>query len=602
MNTPSTGTTHRSHLLVSVVLLTIVTLLAFANAWHDNLVFDDRAFVGPDRLAELPQFHEAFTRDVWGNAHAGKGLYRPLLLISLEVETRLFGEWTPGYHMVNVLFHLAASLLLLGFVRFLLARGGRPDRLSELAALLAALVFAVHPVHTEVINSVFNGSSIYVSLFAIAGLWWLLHYLESKPAKAWFGLGVAYTIGILFKESALVLPGIAVALVVLLTPGSARERMQRFLPVFWLLLPLAAYFALRAAALTTGGEAIDEDLVVMLDNTRLPGQETLASALLVAGMGLKMLLWPHPLQIFYGYATPLMSVVLIGGQLVLAALAVYRFAKGRPALAAGLAFYYVAMMPATRLVSMDGSSPHMAERYLYFPSIGLAITLAFVFVALLRRFGVRPVTAVMLPLLLFLSILCWERNYEWSSEQTLFETEYALGNHGISTVRVLISTHMRAGRSDRVVEICDENESFLDEFSVLAGTCAMAYQKQGRSDDAIRWLETTLDHDGTWLKSRIALAKIQLQQGNRQEGADHFAYIVNRVEKPAQKEFFKGQLYVHVYPGSRKYLELALSHFENAARLDPEMESAVEWIEFVSEILDPSGDSKPEAPEIEEKG
>ena len=600
MNTAATGKPSRSRLLVSVILLTVITLLAFANAWHDSLVFDDKIHVGPDRLNALPVLYEAFQRDIWGNAHGGRGLYRPLLQITFELETRLFGDWLPGYHMVNVLLHLGASLLLLGFLRMLLARHGHAGSTGELAALLGALVFAVHPVHTEVINSVFNGSSIHVSILAIAGLWWLLHHLESSPARAWIGLGAAYSTAIFFKESALVLPGIAVAMIVLLTPGSAVQRIRRFLPVFWLLIPIAIYFFARANALSGGSEDIDKDLNMMLDSTRLASQQTLASALRVCGVGLKLFLWPHPLQIFYSYLSPLMSATLLGGQLLLALLALYRFLKGRPALAAGLAFYYVAMMPATRLISMDGSWPHIAERYLYYPSIGLAIALAFGCAALLRRFGSRAVVAVALPLVLLLSVLCWERNYEWSSEIMLFETEYSLGNNGLAIIRILASAHLLEGRYSRITDICDENDSKIQASGKLASTCAVAYLNTNRLEDAIRALEYSLEDKETWLKSRVALAKLEIQRGNRQEGANHFTYIINRLEKPYQKEFFKGLLYFHVYPNSPKYLQVARTHLETALQLNPEMKAAQQWIEYVDGILDPSDGEAPVAPEIEE--
>ena len=54
MNNAQTNAPSRSRLLVSVVLLTVITLLAFANAWHDSLVFDDKVHVGPGQGNDLP--------------------------------------------------------------------------------------------------------------------------------------------------------------------------------------------------------------------------------------------------------------------------------------------------------------------------------------------------------------------------------------------------------------------------------------------------------------------------------------------------------------------------------------------------------------------
>ena len=202
INSINAGTTSehppRRH-WVAVLLLTLLTLMAHANAWHDAVVFDDRAFFGPDRRVVLESLPEAFERELWGGGGYGYGLYRPLLLIHFELENRVFGDWLRGYHAVNVLLNLAVTLLLYGFLAALMRRSGVGDRAATLAAVLAALAFAVHPAHAEVVNSAFNRSSMFVALFAIGGLWWLFHYLERRPAIAWTGFGLLYTVSIFFK-------------------------------------------------------------------------------------------------------------------------------------------------------------------------------------------------------------------------------------------------------------------------------------------------------------------------------------------------------------------------------------------------------------------
>ena len=106
----------RSKTWTALIVLTVVTLLTFANAAHDALVFDDKFFVGPNKNAQLDNLGDAFKQDLWGKNRRGKGLYRPLLLIKFELETRLFGAWLPGYHLVNIFMHLAATLALFGFL------------------------------------------------------------------------------------------------------------------------------------------------------------------------------------------------------------------------------------------------------------------------------------------------------------------------------------------------------------------------------------------------------------------------------------------------------------------------------------------------------
>ncbi len=196
-----------------LILLVVVTFLAYANAWPDKLVWDDTIFAVSDRfsglgLAGMARF---FSEDVWAVTGFDSGLYRPLLLLSIMLDARLFGHWAAGYHLVNILLHVLTTLLVYGFVRYLMGVSGGQSALSGPAALLAAVVFGVHPIHTEVVNSIFNRSEILVSLGLVGGLWWFLRTRETQPKKAWCGLSLIYLLVILCRESGAMLPALAVA-------------------------------------------------------------------------------------------------------------------------------------------------------------------------------------------------------------------------------------------------------------------------------------------------------------------------------------------------------------------------------------------------------
>jgi hypothetical protein len=66
---------------------------------------------------------------------------------------------------------------------------------------MAALLFGVHPIHTEVVNSVFNGSEILVTIGVIGGLQWFLDCQDKQPAKAWLGLNLVYLLVLFCRES-----------------------------------------------------------------------------------------------------------------------------------------------------------------------------------------------------------------------------------------------------------------------------------------------------------------------------------------------------------------------------------------------------------------
>jgi len=287
-----------------LLVLTVITLLAFANGWPNTLVLDDHAFAGTNRPAVLDSPLYVFTHDAWSALGIDSGLYRPLLLLNLSLESRIFGNWFSGYHLVSIFLHLLVTILAYGFFRQLLRVTDSRSNFSDLYALLAAAVFAVHPAHTEAVNSIFNRSEILVALFGLAGLWWLLHYLKTRPLRAWAGLAIAYLLAMLSKENAVVIPGLAVVIVLLITEGGLKSRIVKCLPVFWLLLPLALYMAMRAHALAqTGLEAADtvratDEAVILLNGFRIPDVSMLLSVAAVLGRAIKVLVWPDPLHLY----------------------------------------------------------------------------------------------------------------------------------------------------------------------------------------------------------------------------------------------------------------------------------------------------------------
>lgn len=587
----ATSRGRRSRTWWAMIVLTIVTLLAYSNAAHESLVLDDKAFVGPGTKLGLQKPTDAFLVDIWEKSVVSSGLYRPLLMISFHFENRLFEQWPVGFHLVNILLHLVACLLLFGFLRHLLSKRGYAEKTSALAALLAAVIFAVHPVHTEVVNSVFNRSSIYVSIFAIIGLWWLFSRLDTRPVMAWLGLGAIYSLAILFKESALVIPGIAAMMVILMTPGNLLERMRRFLPVFYLLLPIIVFFFIRSIALAPGQAEVESagGAGALAQLSWLPDRETWLKVMGNMGRGLWVTLWPYPLRLYYSVHATDLLILLAVFQGILAALAVYLLVKGRPALAVGLAFFYLAMLPASRLISLDSIPPNLQERYLYFPSVGLAITLSFALAYLIQRLDPRKILAGALVLVFVLTALTWDRNHEWSSEYLLFRTEYDRGYRGYHAVRLIVGALAEDGNHRDIVEICEENPKMQARIARFSNTCALAYRNLGQTDDAIRSFEMTARHKAHWFEANMMIANILIQAGRPQEGADRYVQLINETDDPVVKEIMKGVMFLQLYPGNRQKLLEARGYFEQALFFDPNSEEAKAWIEHVDSMLNPQG-------------
>jgi protein O-mannosyl-transferase len=133
MQIQSTLPARRVSLWIAAPLILGLTLACYWPALHGGLVWDDDFHVTKPELRSVAGLWQ-----IWSNVYAVHQYY-PLLHSAFWIEHRVWGDATLGYHLTNVLLHAAAALLLAKILRHL----GVPG------ALLAALIFSVHPVCVE---------------------------------------------------------------------------------------------------------------------------------------------------------------------------------------------------------------------------------------------------------------------------------------------------------------------------------------------------------------------------------------------------------------------------------------------------------------------
>lgn len=557
-------------------LLSIFTFIAFANAWPDRLVFDDRVFADPGRFAALGpgDLLRFFTEDLWASTGDTSSLYRPLLLLLIAGEALLFGDWFAGYHLVNVSLHVLATVLVYGFATRLLRRCGHPKAEARQFAFLAALVFGVHPIHTEVVNSVFNASEILVTIGVAGGLSWFLDRQERQPVKAWAGLNLVFLLVLFCRESGAALPLLVVAMLWLTSTDSWLRRLRACAPVFTLLVPLGIYLALRSQALDgggaamPGGESAQESAAPLSDYGLEFGFSKLQPAILLWFESLKQLVWPHPLQLYYDPSTVNVWLAL-AAQLALLATAVVAWLRRQPLLLAGLAFFYLAILPSSRIISEPGAQAMLSDRFLYLPSIGFVLVLAFALRLLARttRFNVAALATLVISLAMI--PLTWARNADWADEIRLFERDYARLQAKRPILDTLLSAHLREGNAARAAEICDENRQLIRDGHTFGTHCGSAYSQMGRYRDAeqayldVKWASAKVFAD-------FNLGLMYYHLGRRAEAEERIESAIAAEPTHFLKRYFRAVALIQMHPRDRAKLLEAQALLQQALELQPQ--------------------------------
>ncbi len=314
-------------------------LLAYARSPWGAFQYDDFNVI----------VHNAAVHDL---SHWGGGL-RPLLKLTYALNWAASpAPW--GFLLVNLALHALNTWLVFELIRALAPRLGLREG-TELPALMGALVFALHPVQTEAVAYISGRSASLMATFCLASL---LLSLRGRLA----GALACFTLAAATKETALVLPALAIWIHKDSAPADRRRMLGAFLALgvamslVVLLHPgygrlLAFSFALRGAA------------------------EQLQGALVgLAYLGRK-LLWPAALNIdpplaAHGWTPEALAMLLLLGGLIAVAAAP---ARSRPWLGLGIGWFLLTLLPT------QGPVPRLDlanERHLYLPLAGVALLVA----------------------------------------------------------------------------------------------------------------------------------------------------------------------------------------------------------------------------------
>jgi len=398
------------------VALTALALAATAPGFGNQFVQDDLPLIlKNETIHSLARPQKFFTTPYWHDPFP-PALYRPLATTALAV------QWTAGGGSPAVYRWVSTALL-----------AGAAIALFELAALLLPLaaaaavsgLFVVHPVHVEATAlGVNQGELAVVLLLCWATAWYIRIRRKGDPVPAEAGgLVLLFAAAGLFKEHALVFPGILIAadLLLIRDPRPTRVRLARLRPLYLMLILVAlAIVASRSAVL--GG-----DLVGTFSADGLAGSGPIRRAITMTGVvpeWARLLFWPAHLQADYGpdelvSASGWGLMQWVGAGLLAVSLILLLACRRRlPVLAFGLCWIAVAIFPVSNVLVPTGII--LAERTLVLASAGAMLGIGALVSVAWRAGAQRWITATLVGILVVLGALrTRSRDLVWHDQGTL---------------------------------------------------------------------------------------------------------------------------------------------------------------------------------------
>ncbi len=453
------------------IIISILGLVLYANTFNHEYALDDDLIVcgntyvlrGVDGIGDIMKndIFDSYNKSLNAEANLAGGRFRPFSLATFAIEQEFIGTMPDGIkddswdlnknkiqdanedinhdgvfndkdpktkgmafrHINNVLLYiLSVCLLYLFLSRFFFIE-------NKLLALLTAILFLAHPIHTEVVANVKSRDEILSLMFMILTMHFSFLYVETKKMKNLIWALVCYFIALLSKEYG--------ATLLIILPVSLYVYYKKFkfsdVPalLIGLVITFGIYYAMRSSVVLGLGDNAKQD-AELLNNPFMSATaiQAIATKIFINLKYFILLLMPMTLSCDYSYnvipfrtfANPevwLSLVILIG----LAVATVITLRK-RSWLVIPLLFILMHLILINNFLFNIGAT--MGERLVYHSSFGVCILIVYGWYYLFNNIiKVNPqyVTFALLPLIAFYSIKTIARNPAWKNNQTLYLTD-----------------------------------------------------------------------------------------------------------------------------------------------------------------------------------
>lgn len=489
-------------------------IAAYANTLPNGFVWDDASSILLHQHVQSPaNVLDLFTEDQHAFAGGQGNFYRPLLSVTFMADYAFatgftFEHESPEtlstipFHFSSIIWHAAAALL---FWCLALRLGASPG-----LATIAALVYAVHPLHSEAVAYISGRADSMAAAFIYAGVLAGLSGRANSVSAEWRAgilAALIYTAGLLSKESALILPGLLLVCLFLgpVRPSSLMAYVRRLGPS---LAILAAYLVLRSTALNFGSDTTPPSSTFA---------DRIVEALQALALYTQLIFYPAHLHMERTLEGTTLGTTLCGG-LVLAlliAVLVRGFIAKRPLETTGAAWFILTWLPISGIFPLNAP---LAEHWMYVPLGGFLLALFGLGDALINKMSssstnrspLRIAAAVLVLVgVLALTAATVLRNRDWRSNEALYTATLRENPNSIRVHYNLAVTYQ-----DLVGNVPGATRHYHEVLRLYDGKRAATPGSPMR-----RWQDE--------LDSHLSLGQLYFNAGDLTRSARHFQEILN---------------------------------------------------------------------------
>ncbi len=494
------------------------------------------------------------------------GAYQPLRTLTYALDYSFWGLDPTGYHATNLIFYILTCVCVFAFIDLFL------KNLS--LALLGALFFAAHPLHVEAVTWLSARKETLSGFLFVLSL--ILYARSTRGGLRYYAASLfTFVLALLSKPTVVILPGLVIMYDLCFVTGGSLRKLARRTVYYAPYVLLSAALTYITMVLSSRGGVLKEfhggsfwtqlltSATVFIKNIRL----------LVVPVDLS----PRYVDYFYSSLRDVDALLAVVSCALLALLAWDMWGRSKVVFFC-LMWYPITFFPVSNLVPI---STLMADRYLFLPSVGYALLVAYVVGGLIKsdsksraRRSLRPLTlAGCVVVLVLFSLQTVKRNQVWKDSVSLWSSaveqdstnvlgHFALGNVYMENQkpRMAILSYRRAiflSPSFATAHSCLANAYLADgevgraiyhynqalrngsrEDMAIYGNLGMAYEVKGMFDEAIEQYERALEVDSTSVMARLGIAESYSRKKQHDKAIEAYKDLIQTNE-----EFMRARVY-----------------------------------------------------------
>ncbi|MDX1775560.1 MAG: tetratricopeptide repeat protein, partial [Desulfobulbales bacterium] len=547
--------------IINVLLIVVLSIIAYANTFSVPFHYDDKfVIVNNPIIKDLGYFaepSEAQKFTGWFEYTLFK--YRYISYLSFALNYRFHGLNPEGYHYVNLFIHICTALLLYSFIMLTFKtpflRNTAVKAHERHIALLAALLFACHPLQTEAVTYIWQRvASLSTLLYLLSLVMYIKFRLLSQNAgakepgpeqrekrsilpglvKALFYLAslVSAVLAMKTKEIAFMLPVMLILYDLIFLKGPVRKRIIYYIPFLFTMLIIPLSLLGAESHIWDLPKDIQEQFKM---ETPLSTGEYLLAEFRVLVTYLRLVFLPVKQNFYYDYSRyssffdieVLSSFVFLASLLSLGLYILFRYRDSFPhvrLISYGVLWFFVNLLIESSVITLNNV---IYEHRMYLPSAGVFSALSIIVFMLMVRWKAyaRLITSLLVIIIIVLTGATFARNGVWKSEISLWSDVVSKSPSSLEARVNLGDAYRAAGLYSKAITEYEKVAEKTRSTSVY-NNLGLAYQSAGQIENALISYKLATEVAPEDPQAYSNIANIHMARGETDKAIELYQYAI----------------------------------------------------------------------------